>query len=432
VAMRGARWVAAGLVDQVVIAAANAGTTLLAVLVIHPDRRAGQLLLSLSLGYLVLGLNREFVGNVLLAQVSRLSGPDRDRMVRNALAAAFCVGCVAAVALLGLWAFWRHPVPKADLRDLVWLAPFLPAILVHDTGRYVYLSEREPARALRIDLVWVGTQVCAVVAGALLIGMVPGLLPASWGLGAVVGATVFLLRSRVAAWRGDPRHWLAETRKLSGWFTATGVIGQLHVQAIGFVVTGQLTPDKLAYLRTAQTTLLQPMQNFVTAMMGLLVPRSSRLAADGDAVGLRRQTVRVAAGFAGLAVLAFGVMVPLAFVAIRHVPQLSRIGPLIVPVSAQAGIYLVQIPFAAAIRGMHRGRLLFTQYAIFTTASLTGLVIGAGTGGLPGAGWGLAAGSAFGLALFVALYVWAVARLEPVDREAVPTEGVSEAAPAGT
>jgi O-antigen/teichoic acid export membrane protein len=198
------------------------------------------------------------------------------------------------------------------------------------------------------------------------------------------------------------------------------------------VVTGQLTPDKLAYLRTAQTTLLQPMQNFVTAMMGLLVPRSSRLAADGDAVGLRRQTVRVAAGFAGLAVLAFGVMVPLAFVAIRHVPQLSRIGPLIVPVSAQAGIYLVQIPFAAAIRGMHRGRLLFTQYAIFTTASLTGLVIGAGTGGLPGAGWGLAAGSAFGLALFVALYVWAVARLEPVDREAVPTEGVSEAAPAGT
>ncbi len=431
-AMRGARWVAAGLVDQVVIAAANAGTTLLAVLVIHPDRRAGQLLLSLSLGYLVLGLNREFVGNVLLAQVSRLSGTDRDRMVRNALAAAFCVGCLAAVALLAVWAFWRHPVPQADLRDLVWLAPFLPAILVHDTGRYVYLSEREPARALRIDLVWIGTQVCAVVAGALSIGMVPGLLPASWGLGAVVGASVFLVRSRVPAWRGDPRHWLAETRRLSGWFTATGVIGQLHVQAIGFVVTGQLTPDKLAYLRTAQTTLLQPMQNFVTAMMGLLVPRSSRLAADGDAAGLRRQTVRVAAGFAGLAVLAFGVMVPLAFVVIRHVPQLSHIGPLIVPVSAQAGIYLVQIPFAAAIRGLHRARLLFTQYAIFSAASLTGLVIGAGTGGLAGAGWGLATGSAFGLTLFIALYVWAVGRLEPGEGAAVPTEGVTEEAPAGT
>jgi O-antigen/teichoic acid export membrane protein len=430
--MRGARWVAAGLVDQVVIAAANAGTTLLAVLVIHPAGRAGQLLLSLSLGYLVLGLNREFVGNVLLAQVSRLSGADRDRMVRNALAAAFCVGCLAAVALLAVWAFWRHPVPKADLRDLVWMAPFLPAILVHDTGRYVYLSEREPGRALRIDLVWVGTQICAIAVGILLSGTWPGLLPASWGLGAVAGATVFLLRSRVAAWRGDPRHWLAETRKLSGWFIATGVIGQLHVQAIGFVVTGLLTPDKLAYLRTAQTTLLQPMQNFVTAMMGLLVPRSSRLAADRDAPRLRRQTVRVAAGFAGLAVLTFGVTVPVAFVVIRHVPQLSHIGALIVPVSAQAGIYLVQIPFAAAIRGMHRGRLLFTQYAIFSAASLTGLVVGAAVGGLPGAGWGLATGSAVGLAVFIALYAWAVARLAPAEGEAVPTDGVTEEAPAGT
>src|SRR5829696_3459659 len=147
-AMRGARWVAAGLVDQVVIAAANAGLTLLAALAIHPDRRAGQLLLSLSLGYLVLGLNREFIGNVLLAQVSRLDGAQRDRMVRDALATAVLVGAGAAVVLLAVGAFWRHPVPGADLGDLVWLAPFLPAILVHDTGRYVYLSEREPARAL--------------------------------------------------------------------------------------------------------------------------------------------------------------------------------------------------------------------------------------------------------------------------------------------
>jgi O-antigen/teichoic acid export membrane protein len=172
------------------------------------------------------------------------------------------------------------------------------------------------------------------------------------------------------------------------------------------------------------------MQNFVTAMMGLLVPRSSRLAAEGDAAGLRRQTVRVAAGFAGLAVLAFGIMMPVAFVVIRHVRQLSHIGPLIVPVSAQAGIYLVQIPFATAIRGMHRGRLLFTQYAIFAVASLTGLVIGAAVGGLPGAGWGLATGSATGLAVFIALYAWAVARLAPVPGDVVPTDGVTEEAPA--
>src|SRR2546421_1810807 len=189
-ATRGARWVAAGLTDQVVIAAANAGATLLAALAI-PENRAGGLLLTIGLGYLVLGLNREFVGNVLLAQVSRLDGAERDRMVRNALAAAFVVGCLAALVLLAVWAFWRHPVPKADLQDLVWLAPFLPAILVHDTGRYVYLSDRAPARALRIDLVWITVQVALLVAGGLTVGVPPWLLPLSWGVGAVVRAGEF-------------------------------------------------------------------------------------------------------------------------------------------------------------------------------------------------------------------------------------------------
>jgi O-antigen/teichoic acid export membrane protein len=409
--MRGARWVAAGLVDQVVIAAANAGATLLAAIAIRPESRAGGLLLTIGLGYLVLGLNREFIGNVLLAQVSRLDGAERDRMVRNALAAAFTVGCLAALILLAVWALWRHPIPKADLQDLVWLAPFLPAILVHDTGRYVYLSDRDPARALRIDLVWITVQVALLVAVGLTVGLRPWLLPVSWGFGAVAGATVFLLLTRVPVWRGDPRRWLAETRKLSGWFTATGVIGQVQILAVGFVVTGQLTPDQLTYLRAGQTTLLQPVQNFVTAMMGLLVPRSSRLAAAGDAGGLRRQTVRVAAGFAGLAVLAVAVMIPLAHLLIRYVSQLAHVGPLILPISVQAGIYLVQIPFAAAIRGMHRGRLLFAQYAIFSATSLTGLVIGAATAGLSGAAWGLTTGAAVGLAVFIALYAWAVARL---------------------
>jgi len=429
-AMKGARWVATGLVDQVVIAAANAGLTLLAALTIHPERRAGQLLLSLSLGYLVLGLNREFVGNVLLAQVSRLDGAERDRMVRNALATAFTVGCGAALILLAVYVFWRHPVRNSDLGDLVWLAPFLPAILVHDTGRYVYLSEREPARALRIDLVWVSVQLAVLLAVGLSYGLFPALLPVGWGLGAVAGATVFLLRTRTPVWRGRPRHWLAETRALSGWFTATGVVAQVQVQAVGFVVTGLLTPAQLTYLRTVQVAVLQPVQNFVTAMMGLLVPRSSRLAATGDGVALRHQTWRVAAGFAGLAVLFAAVAVPVGYVVTGHVPRLAHLRPLVLPISVQAGIYLVQIPFAAAIRGMHRGRLLFAQYVAFSATSLTGLVVGAATAGLTGAAWGLTTGAAVGLAVFVALYAFALARLRAADTAREAVESSRNASPA--
>ncbi|HKT02916.1 MAG TPA: hypothetical protein VJT31_25575 [Rugosimonospora sp.] len=403
-AMSGARWVTAGLVDQVVMASANAGMTLLAVGLLPNRGRAGTLLLSVGLGYLVLGISREFVGNVLLAQAPRLAPDERVRLVRHGLAAAFTVGCLAAAVLLAVWAFWRRPSPGVALPDLVWLAPFLPVILMHDAGRYAYLADREPAQALVIDLVWVGTQ-AAVIAVLSTTGLLtPGLLLASWGVGACAGATTFLVRSGARPWRGDPRQWLAGTRHLSGWFTATALIGQLHVQAIGFLVSGQLTTDSLALLRSAQTAFLQPVQNFVTAMMGLLVPRSSRLAGQGDRAGLHRQTVRVAAAFAGLGALMIAVVVPVAHLVLPHLHKFAPTEPLALPISLQAAIYLLQIPFTAAVRGMHRARLLFLQYLIFSAISLTGLMVGAASRLLVHAVWGLVIGSATGLLVMVAMY----------------------------
>jgi O-antigen/teichoic acid export membrane protein len=413
-AMRGARWVGAGLADQVVMATANAANTLLPIGLLASRSRAGALVLSVGLGYLVLSVNRAFVGDVLLAMVSRLEGAERARMVRHALAAAVVVGCLAAVILLAVWAFWRHPTDKIDLQDLVWVAPFLPIILLHDTGRYVYLSARDPGKALVIDLIWTGTQAVVIVLMVVTGSTSAGLLLASWGLGACVGGTTFLLRSGARPWRGNPRRWLAETRRLSGWFTATTLVGQIQVQAVGFLVTGRMSQADLAVLRSGQTALLQPVQNFVMAMMGLLVPRSSRLAGAGDGAGLRRQTVRIAAAFAGLAVLMVAVVVPVARALQPYLGPYAVIVPLTFPISIQAGIYLLQIPFTAAMRGMQRARLLFVQYLLFSVISLTGLTLGAARGGLRPAAWGLTIGAGTGLVVMVALYAWAVAGL-PTD-----------------
>jgi O-antigen/teichoic acid export membrane protein len=92
-------------------------------------------------------------------------------------------------------------------------------------------------------------------------------------------------------------------------------------------------------------------------------------------------------------------------------PLVSRYAdaaPLAWPMLVQGGIYMVQAPFTAAVRGMHRARLQFTQYVVFSAVSLTGLVIGAHGWGLIGAGWGLAIGSFLGLVTTVALYVYAL------------------------
>jgi hypothetical protein len=429
--------VTAGLADQFVMGCANAGNTLLA-LTLLPRDRSGIMILALTLAYVVMFLNRAFVGDVLLALASRYDGARRDRLVRNGLAAAVGIGAIAAVVFAVLWAVWPRN-SKIDLPDLIWVAPFLPVILLHDTGRCSYLADRQPAKALAIDLVWVGTQAVAVVVMALAGLTSAGGLFVCWGVGALAGATLFLLRSGQRPWQGKPLRWAAETRHLSGWFTATALIGQFQVLAVNVLVTGQLSQRDLSGLRGAQTALIQPVQNFLMAVQSLVVPRASRLARDagglaGDdrqraAASLRRLTSLLALAFTGLAVVMIAVMWPLARLVLVHIDKFADIAPLALPMSLQAGLYLVQLPFTAALRAMHRARMLLVQYVVFTTVSLTGLAVGAHLGRLEGAAWGLTTGAAAGLGTMVGLYWYSLRFLgqaEPDrfadDETAVPAD----------
>jgi hypothetical protein len=81
------------------------------------------------------------------------------------------------------------------------------------------------------------------------------------------------------------------------------------------------------------------------------------------------------------------------------------------PIALQACLYLTQIPFTVAMRGMHRARMLFTQYLAYSVATLGGLVLGAVLGGLPGAAWGLMSGAAIGTAVQASFYRVAVRKL---------------------
>jgi O-antigen/teichoic acid export membrane protein len=411
--LRNARWIGAGLADQVVIATANAANTLLGLIVL--DRLdAGLMMLTMAVAYFVMYLNRAFVGDVLLTLAPRYDGERRTALVRNALTTAITVGSVGAIVLVGLWAVWPRG-GDTDLRDLVWIAPFLPAILLHDTGRFSYLADRKPEQALVIDLVWVATQAVAVAVGLAVFGRSAAVLLAAWGIGAAAGAVVFLVRAKASPLRGDPRRWFKQTRHLSGWFTATALVGQVQVLSIGFIVAGQLSAAELAGLRLMQVVLLQPVQNLIAAVQGLIVPRLSRLAGDAAhlsavderrAAGgsLRRQTRQLALGFAGLGLVLVAVAAPLGWYVLSLTDSYADVAPLALPIALQGAIYLVQVPFTAALRAMHRARMLFVQYLAFTATSLTGLVVGAGQAGLLGAGWGLATGSAIGLAVMMALY----------------------------
>ncbi|MGH3715336.1 MAG: hypothetical protein ACRDT4_18015 [Micromonosporaceae bacterium] len=413
-----ARWVGAGLVDQIVIASANAATTLLALVLLDP-RPAGLMVLSLGVGYFVMYLNRAFVGDVLLALSSRYDDARRDDLVRDGLATALVLALAGAGLFVVAWWLWPRGA-DTDLRDLIWIAPFLPAILLHDTARCGYLADRRPGQALVIDLIWVGTQAAAVTGLLVSRTVSPGRLLACWGVGATVGATAYLLRERVRPWRGSPRRWFAATRHLAGWFTAAGLVGQVHMLLVNFLVAGRLSAPDVSALRLTQVLLMQPVQNLIAAVTGMLVPRHSRIAYaaerpgdDGAAAAaqLRRQTVQLALGFAALGGLGVLVAWPVAEWSLVTTGKYAAAAPLALPVSLQAAVYLVQVPFVVGLRAMHRARLLFAQYVVASLAGLTGLLIGASTSALPGAAWGLTLGTCLGLATLCALYAHAIRTL---------------------
>ncbi|WP_433074234.1 oligosaccharide flippase family protein [Dactylosporangium sp. CA-052675] len=421
------RFVGAGLLDQLVIAAANSANTLLGGILLS-KAHFGALALALAVGYLAMYLNRAVVGDVLLALASRYDGDPRARLARDGLATALCSGVATTAVFVALWAAWPGR-GQIDLGDLVRLAPFMVPIMLHDTARCDYLADRRPDKALGIDLVWAGTQAVLVAVMIATHHSSAGALLTAWGLGATAGMTVYLLRERRLPWRGSPAAWLAETRHLSGWFTLTAIVAQVHVLAISFTVAGRLSKIDLGNFRFVQTVQLQPVQNLVTAISSLLTPRASRHAAeaaepgpDGAAAAatLRRQTHRLALAFAALGALMVLVVWPVVSYVLVRTHKFAEAAPLALPIALQGAVYLVQVPFTAAMRGMHQARALFLQYVVFAVVSLGGLALGAGRGGLHGAAWGLLIGSAAGLICMLMLYANTLRSLGPPSATPAP------------
>ena len=414
------RFVGAGLLDQVVIATANAANTLLGGILLPKDQ-FGALALALSVGYFSVYLNRAFVGDVLLALASRFEGEHRGRLIRNGLATAFCSGVTTMVVFVVLWLAWPHN-GKIDLDELIWLVPFTVPLMLHDTARCDYLADRRPEKALGIDLVWFGTQGVAII---VMILTAPLRAPAGCsprGASARPPAPPCTCcasagcRGAATRRRGSPRPGTCPAGSPS-----TAIVAQLQVLSISFLVAGKLSKIDLGNLRFVQTVQLQPVQNLVAAIQGLLVPRASRAAADAAKPGpegadaaatLRRQTRQLAIAFAVLGALMVLIVWPLVSCVLTTTGKFAEAAPLALPIALQGAVYLLQVPFTAAMRGMHRARMLFVQYVVFATVSLTGLSLGASQG-LQGAAWGLLTGSATGLVCMVILYGYALKTVIP-------------------
>jgi len=396
----------AGVADQ----ALNAGLGFLTVLVagrLLDPAALGGMLLAMAVALVALGVARAFIGDVLLVHAAPADDTVRRRSVGDACRASLALGLLGSVVGLAVWA------TGVDLlTDLVWLVPFVPALLLQDAGRYAFLAARRADRALVLDGVRAAVQVALLVAVVAADRVSAASLLVCWGAGAAAGAVLFLAAARVNPLRGDIRRWLRETSHLSRWFAPAAVIAQAQTQLVLFLVAGLLSKAALGGLRGMQILLLMPVQNVLLAVLVLLVPRYARVAAGGSAAGVRRWTRRLAPASALLAASLL-LVVPWQDELVQLVlPRLTAYAPLLLPVAVQAAAYTVQVPFTAALRGMQRGRSLFVHQVAFTLVTVPLVVAGALTYGEMGAAWGLAAGAAGGLAVMLVLYRRAVSELD--------------------
>jgi O-antigen/teichoic acid export membrane protein len=196
---------------------------------------------------------------------------------------------------------------------------------------------------------------------------------------------------------GRPRRWFAATRHLSTWFTGSAVLSQTQNWVVLYFVGGYLGHAELGGLRMLQMLVLMPVQNFIWAVSGLIVPGYSKLSEAGRLGRIRRRTQKLVLAFTAIAILVLAV-VPLGELLLTTLlPAYQDFGVLVWPIAIQAGLYLAQSPLNAAMRGLQQARLSFLQYVVFVAVLLPASLVGAVSGGVLGAAYGMVVGALAGL-----------------------------------
>lgn len=382
--------------SQLLNAGTNVATAFAASVVLRPEA-FGVFVLGFAAVTVLLATGRGLIGQTMLTQLPAAAPGDRRATVRSALGFALLVGLAGAVALL---------VVSGWVGALVWFVPWVAAALLQDVGRYTFLAEGRPGRALALDVSWALAQ-GLVVAGWWALGGPPavGVLATAWGIGALAGLITFVALDPAAARPAAPGPWLRSTRDVAGWFTAMSVLGQLEVYLV-ILLAGALAGTRDAGgLRAVQLLVFQPPMVLLGAVLALAMPRAARLGAGSPELpSVWRLTavavVPVAAGVLVVAALAHPLMAIL-------FPQYTDYAGLVLPVALQSALAAFAVPTLALLAGTRRAGLAFALQGGRSVLLLIGVVAGVVVAGTAGLAWSLAVTAAITLAVGTAI-AWSV------------------------
>lgn len=265
------------------------------------ERLLGEFAIAFTIYLLLLGFQRALISEPLMAQaVEEGRLPDRAAL---GCAAAYAVGSATATAAAGL---------LLGIDAVVYLAPVLPALLLHDLLRYAALRRRQARRAAVLDGTWllvvllawpVLTAVDTVAPPILLWGGAAG-AAALWGL---------LTGPGFAPWSATVAWWKREARRFGGLLAFDSIVHALATQGVFLLLVVIIGVQEIGRLRAA-TVVLGPTGTVLVAFNAFFLPRLASRARELTG----RQAWQLCAASTGISLGMVGVTIALA-------PMISRL-----------------------------------------------------------------------------------------------------------
>jgi O-antigen/teichoic acid export membrane protein len=347
-------------VDQVVSGASNLGVSVLAAHALGL-RAFGLWELTFLVFVLVQSVSRALVCEPVLVHPQ-----EADERPGDVIGTAVVLGLgqgmlIGAAGCAALW--WDGGLGRA----LLVLAVCMPLLVIQDLGRYLAFVRHEPARALTLDLAWLGLVVLAM---AVVLGTdhaTLGWFALAWA-GSGAGAGLLTLHHhRASPWRFD-LGWLRETWHLTRRYLVSGVFGTGGALAVVLVVAGMAGAAALGAVRGAQL-LTRPFVTIYIAATSAGVSELSRIdPGSSDYARHVRRTTTVSTAMA-LVILVVLVLLPDAVGKLAIGDVWTAAEPLVLPAT-------VQLVFVALASGTRAG--LLGRRALPTVMRLdicTGLIL---------------------------------------------------------
>ncbi|UMG91128.1 hypothetical protein [Nocardioides sp. TF02-7] len=311
---------------------------------------------------------------------------DADERPREVLGSALVLGGVAGLGCVlvgGLQVAFGVGMGASVLA----LGIALPALVVHDVGRWVAVARSRPAGAVVLDGTWLVLLVAALVVVQVTDSAGLFTLTLAWvGSGAVASLVLVaqygVLRPSEVSLRWLRERWDASWRLLVGNLASAGSIlaGAVLVALVASPVA--VAAVRAAILLGRPTTAVQ---NAVAASMAADVARE-----QPDNRGLlrhQRRTMLVAAAVAAANLVALVLLPDVVGEAV-----LGSVWPVISPLLLPTALWLVvaaaQAGVPPALIARHQFHSAMVVQVVTGLISMTALVIGALLGGAAGAVWG--------------------------------------------